>query len=230
MARESKKLPFAEYRDVMSAEAVRYLQYEANAFVIRQVALERRARASCRPRSTPAPSSPPYGMAADRADKLVESRKERQGLFERGDAAGELLHHRRVGAETDGRWRQGDGSPDRPSRRDVRPARRHDPGAAVLGGSAPALAGPFIHLEFPAENDPDVIFVENTLGDTLLPRRSGRHARSTWTSSGSWRIWPRHRGLRGGRQGAEPRKALPCCRSHHTRPSRACYLLSQARG
>ena len=35
-------------------------------------------------------------------------------------------------------------------------------------GAHSAMAGPFVHLEFPAENDPDVIFVENTLGDTLF--------------------------------------------------------------
>ena len=34
-------------------------------------------------------------------------------------------------------------------------------------GAHSALAGPFIHLEFPQENDPDIIFIENTLGDWL---------------------------------------------------------------
>jgi len=37
MARESKKLPFAEYREIFAAEALRYFQYEANASIIRQV-------------------------------------------------------------------------------------------------------------------------------------------------------------------------------------------------
>jgi transcriptional regulator with XRE-family HTH domain len=31
LARESKTLPFTEYRDILSAEAVRYFQYEADA-------------------------------------------------------------------------------------------------------------------------------------------------------------------------------------------------------
>jgi hypothetical protein len=35
-------------------------------------------------------------------------------------------------------------------------------------GAHPALAGAFVHLEFPAISDPNVIFIENTLGDTLL--------------------------------------------------------------
>jgi Cft2 family RNA processing exonuclease len=30
------------------------------------------------------------------------------------------------------------------------------------------MQGPFVHLEFPADNDPDVIFIENTIGDTLF--------------------------------------------------------------
>ena len=46
---------------------------------------------------------------------------------------------------------------------------RLDPGPAVLGRAHIRRSpGPFVHLEFPAENDPDVIFVENTLGDTLF--------------------------------------------------------------
>jgi len=35
-------------------------------------------------------------------------------------------------------------------------------------GAHSAMAGPFVHLEFPADNDADVIFVENALGDTLF--------------------------------------------------------------
>jgi hypothetical protein len=35
-------------------------------------------------------------------------------------------------------------------------------------GAHSAMADPFVHLGFPAENDPDVIFVENALDDTLF--------------------------------------------------------------
>ena len=34
-------------------------------------------------------------------------------------------------------------------------------------GAHAGLNGPFVHLEFPAQDDPDVIFVENPLGDML---------------------------------------------------------------
>ena len=50
-------------------------------------------------------------------------------------------------------------------------------------GAHLALAGPFILLEFPAENDPDVIFIENTLGDTLYrddPEIMSRYRERFW--------------------------------------------------
>ena len=53
----------------------------------------------------------------------------------------------------------------------VEMSRRPDVSIQVLPftvGAHPAMKGPFVHLEFPDENDPDVIFVENTLGDTLF--------------------------------------------------------------
>ena len=47
------------------------------------------------------------------------------------------------------------------------------------------MQGPFVHLEFPAENDPDVIFVENTLGDTLFrddPDITAEYREQFWDS------------------------------------------------
>jgi transcriptional regulator with XRE-family HTH domain len=167
MAKESKKLPFVEYRDVMSAEAVRYLQYEANALRIRQVALEVVPGLLQTEEYTRALFTA-YGMAPESADKLVESRKERQGLFERASPPesffiiDESVLRRTVGgAKVMGH--QIDHL--------VAMSDRPDVTIQVLefsAGAHPALAGPFIHLEFPAENDLDVIFIENTLGDTLF--------------------------------------------------------------
>jgi transcriptional regulator with XRE-family HTH domain len=167
MAKESKKLPFVEYRDVMSAEAVRYLQYEANALRIRQVALEVVPGLLQTEEYTRALFTA-YGMAADSADKLVESRKERQALFERASPPesffiiDESVLRRTVGG-TKVMGHQIDHL--------VAMSDRPDVTIQVLefsAGAHPALAGPFIHLEFPAENDLDVIFIENTLGDTLF--------------------------------------------------------------
>jgi hypothetical protein len=167
MARESKKLPFAEYREIVSAEAIRYFQYEANASIIRQVTpslvpgllqVEEYSRALLEA----------YGSPAYRIDKLVESRKERRELFDRPNPPeaffimDEAVLRRTVG-----------GSKIMARQIDhlIAMSRRPDVSIQVLRfstGAHSAMAGPFVHLEFPADNDPDVIFVENALGDTLF--------------------------------------------------------------
>jgi transcriptional regulator with XRE-family HTH domain len=167
MARESKKLPFSEYRDIISAEALRYFQYEANASIIRQVTpilvpgllqIEEYSRALL----------DAYGTPVDRVDKIVESRKERQELFERTNppesffVLDEAVLRRTVG---------GPKVMGRQIAHLVEMSRRPDVSIQVLpftAGAHSAMKGPFVHLEFPDKNDPDVIFVENTLGDTLF--------------------------------------------------------------
>ena len=182
MARESKKLPFAEYRDIMSAEAVRYFQYEANASIIRQVTpslvpgllqIEEYSRAMLAAYDTP----------VERADKIVESRKERRELFERNDPPeaffilDEAVLRRAVGGPKVMRRQL-----------DHLVAISRYPGVSIQVipfsvGAHSAMAGPFVHLEFPADNDPDVIFVENTLGDTLFrddPDITARYREQFW--------------------------------------------------
>jgi transcriptional regulator with XRE-family HTH domain len=167
MARESKKLPFSEYRDVISPEAVRYLQYEANALIIRQVhpllvpgllQTEEYTRAVLLAYQTP----------ADKIDKIVESRKERRELFERSTPPqsffilDEAVLRREVG---------GGKVMARQIDHLIAMSHRDDLSIQVIRfstGAHPGMAGPFVHLEFPDDNDPDVIFVENTLGDTLF--------------------------------------------------------------
>ncbi len=167
MARESKKLPFAEYREIFPAEGVRYFQYEANASIIRQVQnqlvpgllqIEEYSRAVLEA----------FGITSTNADKIVESRKERRELFERSEPPqaffilDEAVLRRQVGGSRV-MARQIDHLVDM--------SRRPDVSIQVIrfsAGAHSAMQGPFVHLEFPAENDPDVIFVENTLGDTLF--------------------------------------------------------------
>lgn len=167
MARESKKLPFSEYRDVVQAEAVRYFQYESNASIVRQVQplllpgllqVEEYSRAVL----------DAFGKSPEEADRIVESRKERQELLERQAPPqaffiiDESVLRREVGGPRV-MARQIDHLIELSGRPDV--------SIQVLrfaAGAHPALQGPFVHLEFPAENDPDVIFVENALGDTLF--------------------------------------------------------------
>lgn len=167
MARDSKKLPFAEYRDVVTAETLRYFQYEANASIIRQVhplvvpgllQVEEYSRAVLEAYSKPSKD----------ADKIVESRKERQELLERTEPPeaffilDESVLRREVG---------GPKVMSRQIEHLVEMAQRPAVTIQVIpfaAGAHSALAGPFVHLEFPADNDPDVIFVENALGDTLF--------------------------------------------------------------
>jgi transcriptional regulator with XRE-family HTH domain len=167
MARESKRLPFAEYRDVVTAETVRYFQYEANASIIRQVhpllvpgllQTEEYSRAVLAA----------YSVPPDMSDKIVESRKERRELFDRTDPPeaffilDEAVLRRRVG---------GPKVMSRQIEHLVAMSQRPAVSIQVIEfstGAHSAMAGPFVHLEFPVENDPDVIFIENTLGDTLF--------------------------------------------------------------
>jgi transcriptional regulator with XRE-family HTH domain len=167
MARESKKLPFAEYRDVLSAEVIRYFQYEANASIIRQVTpllvpgllqTEEYTRALLDAYLTP----------TDAIDKIVESRKERRELFERSKPpeAFFILDEAVLRREVGGPKVMG-----RQIDHLVAMSQRPDVSLQVIrfpAGAHSAMAGPFVHLEFPADNDPDVIFIENTLGDTLF--------------------------------------------------------------
>jgi transcriptional regulator with XRE-family HTH domain len=167
MAKESKKLPFAEYRDVVSPETLRYFQYEANAAIIRQVhpllvpgllQIEEYSRAVLDTSKTP----------AENIDKIIDSRKERQELFDRADSPeaffilDEAVLRRTVGGAT---------TMNRQIDHLIEMSRRPEVSIQVLpftAGAHSALQGPFVHLEFPAENDPDVIFIENTLGDTIF--------------------------------------------------------------
>jgi transcriptional regulator with XRE-family HTH domain len=182
MARESKKLPFAEYREVASAEGVRYLQYEANASIIRQVApllvpgllqIEEYTRSILDAYRTP----------AEKIDKIVESRKERRELFERPEppesffVLDEAVLRREVG---------GSRVMARQIDHLITMSRRTDVSIQVIrfsAGAHSAMAGPFVHLEFPADNDPDVIFIENTLGDTLFrddPELTAKYREQFW--------------------------------------------------
>jgi transcriptional regulator with XRE-family HTH domain len=167
MARESKKLPFADYRGAVPAEGVRYFQYEANASIIRQVEpllVPGLLQVEEYSRSVLAA----YRRTAEDTDKIVESRKERQELFERSEPPetffilDEAVLRREVG---------GPKVMARQIEHLIEVAKRPRVSIQVIpfgAGAHSALAGPFVHLEFPAENDPDVIFVENALGDTIF--------------------------------------------------------------
>ena len=167
MARGSKKLPFSEYRDVVGPEGVRYFQYESNAAIIRQVQAQL-VPGLLQIEEYTRPVLDAYRKSAEDADKIVESRKERQELLERAEppeaffVLDEAVLRREVG---------GPKVMERQIDHLIELARRPRISIQIIpfsAGAHSAMAGPFVHLEFPADNDPDVIFVENALGDTLL--------------------------------------------------------------
>ena len=163
MARESKKLPFVEYRDVMSALTLRYLQYEANASIIRQVALdvvpgllqtEEYSRALFEANK----------IDRIRADRLVESHKERRELFDKPDppeivlildesvirrtvGGAKVMQHQLEHLIEMSRW----------------PNICIQVLLSFTVGAHPALAGSFVILEFPRDDDADVVFSEERL-------------------------------------------------------------------
>jgi transcriptional regulator with XRE-family HTH domain len=167
MARGSKKQPFADYRDTFPADTIRYFGYEASAAVIRQVELnvvpgllqtEEYTRALLAARR----------MDSTRIDKLVESRRERQELLERAEPPDAFF------IVDEGALRRTIGGPSimrRQLARLVQAAAQPHVSIQVLPfsiGAHPALAGSFVCLEFSAEDDPDLLYFENPLGDALF--------------------------------------------------------------
>ena len=159
----------------MSEETVRYFGYEASAAVIRQVMLnvvpgllqtEDYARALME------------AQQLDQAttDKLIKSRLDRQQALDRTTPPtlsviiDEAALRRQVGGPTVMKGqiehlRSMAGRPHVSIR--VLPF--------SLGAHA-ALTGPFVHLAFPVEDDPDVVFIESPLGNTLFREDRARTA------------------------------------------------------
>jgi len=160
MAKNSKRQPFSDYRDVLSAETIRYFGYEASSSLIRQVnpllvpglvQTEEYTRGLLK-----------AWLKSDRdIDRIVESRRERQELLEQTDAPkifmilDEAVLHRAVGGRAVMR-RQLDHLLDMNSRPAI--------SIQVLPftiGAHEGMKGPFVHLEFPDISDPDVVLLEN---------------------------------------------------------------------
>jgi transcriptional regulator with XRE-family HTH domain len=159
MAKGSKRQPFAEYRDVLVPETIRFLGYESSASLIRLVQplvvpgllqTEEYTRALLKSSS----------LDEHSIDRVVESRKERQDLLEAADAPGlfvildQSVLWRAVGG-IDVMTRQLDRLRELGAKRDIT--------IQVLPlslGATGALNGPFVQLEFSDSNDP-VVFLEN---------------------------------------------------------------------
>jgi transcriptional regulator with XRE-family HTH domain len=162
LARGSKKLPFAEYRDVISTDGMKYFGYEGSAAVLRQVEpviipglLQTeeytRGMLSLRDRT------------AEQIDRIVQTRRERQEILERPEP---LLHFI---LDEGALWRQVRG----PAvlrvqlERVLELVRGDRISVQILPfslGYHEALRGPFVHLEFGIASEADVVYLENNRG------------------------------------------------------------------
>lgn len=167
MARESKRLPLTEYRDLVRDETLAYYQLEIGASIIRHVALN----------FVPGLlQSDDYLKAifavADvepaRAARLMELRRERRELLDRPNPPemffilDESLLRRAVG-----------GLPALEEQLEhlVELSRRPHISIQVLPfaiGAHSSMEGSFIHLKFPDGSSPETIYVEHALGDAVF--------------------------------------------------------------
>lgn len=166
-ARESKRLPFTQYRGVVSDETLQLLQLEIGASIIRHVALnvlpgtmqtDGYARAILNA----------FDVEPDRAERMLDARRERRALLEREDGPEFFV----VVDESALRRTVGDGQVMAEQIDHlVDLSRRAHITIQVLPfslGAHAALPGSFIHLEFPEGGPPETVYVENPLGDSLF--------------------------------------------------------------
>lgn len=160
MARRSKRLPFADYRDVLPPEMIRFCGYEASASLIRHVQplvvpgllqIEDYSRAVLYA----------YGTDAKVIERVIESRRERQELLDRENPPqiftilDEAVLRRRVG---------GTAVMTRQLQHLMMLAARPTVAIQIVPfalGAYEAIQGPFVHLEFPVSSDPDVLFLDS---------------------------------------------------------------------
>jgi len=164
----NQPMPFRDYRDIFSPEIIRFWGYEASASWIGELELLVVPGLLQTPEYTRALIRGGHGVADGRLDRFVESRRERQQILGRarpprlsflideavlGRAVGgvdvmqaQLSHLLKV-SERDGV--------------DIRVL------PLALGAHA-GLRGPFVLLRFAAENDPDIVYIENRRGDSIF--------------------------------------------------------------
>jgi transcriptional regulator with XRE-family HTH domain len=162
LARGSKRLPFSEYRDVMSSDGIKYFGYEASAAVLREVQATvfpgllqteeyTRGIISLRERT------------AEQIDRIVQSRRERQEILENPDP---LLHFI---VDEGVLWRQV-GNAEVLRVQLLRAIDLVENGRVSIQvlpftlGYHEALRGPFVHVEFGMASEGDVLYLENSRG------------------------------------------------------------------
>jgi transcriptional regulator with XRE-family HTH domain len=167
LAKGSKRQPFAEFRDVLSAETVKFHGYESSASRIRQVQPSLVPGIVQTEEYTRALLSG-YGRRAAAIDRVIASRRERQELLEREPAPqlqfilDEAIFWRQVGGprvmHNQLQWL-------------LELSRLPNIAVQVIpfsAGAYEALRGPFVILEFPVATDPDVVYLEYSRGPSTF--------------------------------------------------------------
>lgn len=167
LARGSKRQPYAEYRDVLSGEAVKYHGYESSASRIRHVQsslipglvqTEEYSRALLGA----------FGRSPKAIDRVIESRRERKEVLERVPAPAlhlvldEAILRRAVG---------GAGVMRNQLLHLLELSKRREMIFQLIpfeAGAYEALRGPFTLLEFPEATDPDVVYLEYSRGPSTF--------------------------------------------------------------
>ncbi|WP_033280037.1 helix-turn-helix domain-containing protein [Streptomyces sp. NRRL F-525] len=184
LARSSRKMPFSEYRDVLSKEFLTFLALESSASIIRgfhffvvpglfQTEEYMRAMAA----GTGQATSP------ERLDRLVEARLSRQEILE-GDEGPKLFMildesviRRQIGGPKVMRSQL-----DRLA--DLASHPRITIQVLPFGvGAHRGLMGPFTHFEFREDGMPDSIHLENPRGESYAsndPEVTGRYLETFW--------------------------------------------------
>lgn len=184
LARGSRKMPFAEFRDIYTKEFLQYLALESSASIIRNfnplvvpglLQTEEYARAVMHAYSR--------GVSEEVFDRYIEGRLTRQELLQ-GDAGPELFF---VIDESVLRRQIGGRGVMRAQLERLAELANH-PRIAILivpfsVGAHPGLQGPFTHFEFEADEMPDSIYLENPRGDSYMsnsPEETGRYLERFW--------------------------------------------------
>jgi transcriptional regulator with XRE-family HTH domain len=159
LARGSKRQPFADYRDVIGDDTIKFFGYEASSSLIRHaqplvvpglLQTEDYTRALLRA----------YRIETKIIDRVVESRRERQELLDQPQPPeiftilDEGVLRRQVGGPAVMR---------RQLQHLLSLAERSRIIIQVVpftAGAYEAIQGPFTHLEFPDVSDPDVVFLD----------------------------------------------------------------------
>jgi transcriptional regulator with XRE-family HTH domain len=164
----NQPMPFRGYRDTFSPEIIRFWGYEASACWIGELELLVLPGLLQTSEYTRALIQDGHGVRGDTVDRFVESRRERQQILDRATPpelsflVDETVLIRAIGG-VDVMAAQ--------LRHLLRMAERPNVSIRVLPlalGAHAGLRGPFVLLRFAAENDPDIVYIENRRGDSIF--------------------------------------------------------------